>query len=483
MKTFLPHILCCLLSTAAASFAQMPAGPVGAPATASAATARTPQPWLQSAVIYEIFPRSFSPAGNLNGVTAKLDQLQQLGVNVLWLMPLHPVGQLQKKGPQGSPYAVRDYYAIDPGYGTKDDLHRLIDEAHRRHMRVIIDIVANHTAFDSVMMSHPDFYKHDAQGKILSPYDWTDVAALDYTNPKLRRYMIDMLLYWAKDFNLDGFRCDAAGEVPTDFWESARRELDHLHPGILMLAEASKPELLRSAFDLDYSWPMMAALNDILQHGQSASSLRTTLAQEAAAFPKQSVHMRMFDDHDEQRALGRYGAAGSLAAAALIFTLDGVPMIYNGMEVSDTTESGAPALFENLKIWWQAGEMRPEFPRYYDFLIALRAHEAALRQGATVWIHNSDEAHVVSYIRRTNEDEMLVAVNLSGTPFRGTLEAAGAWDEVVAPATRQRPNTNEAAPPEASVPAPALPALSLNSFGVRIFHRSLHGAAQPAPSH
>ena len=218
-------------------------------------------------MVYEIFPRSFSPAGNLNGVTAKLDDLQKLGVNVLWLMPLHPVGQVQKKGSEGSPYAVQDYYAINPSYGTKNDLHRLIDEAHRRHMRVIIDIVANHTSFDSVMMAHPDFYKHDASGKVLSPYDWTDVAALDYSNPKLRRYMVDMLLYWIKDFNLDGFRCDAAGEIPTDFWESARKELDQLHPGILMLAEASKPELLRSAFDLDYSWPMMATLNNIFERG------------------------------------------------------------------------------------------------------------------------------------------------------------------------------------------------------------------------
>ena len=114
---------------------------------------------------------------------------------MLWLMPINPVGQVQKKGSEGSPYAVQDYYAINPSYGTKEDMHRLIDEAHRRHMRVIIDIVANHTSFDSVMMTHPDFYKHDAQGKVLSPYDWTDVAALDYTNPTLRRYMTDMLLY------------------------------------------------------------------------------------------------------------------------------------------------------------------------------------------------------------------------------------------------------------------------------------------------
>ena len=429
---------------------------------------------LDASVIYEIFPRTFSPAGDLKGITAKLNNLEQLGINVLWLMPINPVGQIQKKGTEGSPYAVRDYYAINPSYGSKEDLHHLIDEAHRRHMKVIIDIVANHTSFDSVMMSHPNFYKHDAQGKVISPYDWTDVAALDYTNPELRRYMTDMLLYWIKTFDLDGFRCDAAGEVPTDFWESARKELNRLHPGILMLAEASKPELLRSAFDLDYSWPMMGALNNIIEHGAPASSLQATLEREQQLFPKNSMHMRMFDDHDEQRALARYGFQGSLAAAALIFTLDGVPMIYNGMEVSDPTESGAPALFEDLKIWWAAGQMRPEFPKFYDFMIPFRQHQPALLHGETVWVHNSAETQIVSYLRRTAGEEFLIAVNLSNTPFRGTLEtSSGAWDEVDVPHPKRRLNTNESGNAAAEVRQTALPALSLDAYQFRIFHQTL----------
>ena len=170
-------------------------------------------------------------------------------------MPIHPNGQLKKKGSLGSPYSVRDYYAIDPSLGTKEDLHRLVTEAHRRQMKVIIDMVANHTAWDSVMMAHPEYYKKDKQGQITYPYDWNDVAALDYSNPKLRRYMADVLIYWIKEFDLDGYRCDAAGEVPTSFWEDVRTELDKVKPDIPMLAEASKPELMRSAFDLDYSWP------------------------------------------------------------------------------------------------------------------------------------------------------------------------------------------------------------------------------------
>ena len=468
-----------LLAVACTS-AQMPALLPAPSQPLSSVKMRTAPLGLESSVIYEIFPRSFSAEGNLNGITNKLNDLQHLGVNVLWLMPLNPVGQLHKKGTEGSPYAVRDYYSINPSYGTKGDLHRLIDEAHRRRMKVILDIVANHTSFDSVMMSHHDFYKHDAQGKVLSPYDWTDVAALDYSNPQLRRYMTDMLLYWVKDFNLDGFRCDAAGEMPTDFWENTRQELDRVHPGILMLAEASKPELLRSAFDLDYSWPMMGALNNIMEHGAPASLLRTTLEHEQAVFPPHTMHMRMFDDHDEQRALARYGAEGSLAAAALIFTLDGVPMIYNGMEVSDPTESGAPALFENLRIWWQAGQMRPEFPRCYNFLIDFRTRQPALLHGATHWLHNSEEAHVVSYLRVAADEEFLVTINLSSSPFRGTVEASGTWDEVRVPAARRTHNTDQPDGPASEDSPSALPALSLDAFQFRFFHRRLNNTPHPS---
>ncbi|MBZ5538514.1 MAG: hypothetical protein LAO31_21425 [Acidobacteriia bacterium] len=191
----------------------------------ASAVARPVPAWVRDGVIYEVFPRDFSPEGNFNGITTRLDDLKNLGVTIVWLMPIHPVGQEGKKGTLGSPYAVRDYYSIDPAYGTKEDLHRLIAEAHHRGLKVILDMVANHTAWDSVLMKNPDFYRHDAGGKIVSPVpDWSDVAALNYDNPRLREYMVDMLKYWLREFNLDGFRCDVAGMIPTDFWEHARQE-------------------------------------------------------------------------------------------------------------------------------------------------------------------------------------------------------------------------------------------------------------------
>ena len=472
MKHLLTLSVCALFVRLLSASAQGPPLPATMPVKAAIAESINKSPeWLNSAVIYEINPRAFSPAGDLRGITAKLDQLESLGINVLWIMPIYPMGQIQKKGSEGSPYAVRDYYEIDHSYGSKEDLHQLIAEAHRRKMKVILDVVLNHTSLDSVLSKHSDFYKHDANGKILSPYDWTDVAALNYENPKLRQYMIEMLTYWVKVFDFDGFRCDAAGEVPTSFWEEARLELNRVHPGVLMLAEASRPELLSNAFDLDYSWPLLAAMNNVLEHGSPASSIELALIDEKKIFPSNSMHMRMFDDHDEQRALARYGAPGSIAVAALIFTLDGVPMIYNGMEVSDTTESGAPALFEPLKIWWDAGKLRPEFLRFYKFMISFRAQQTALRSGDTIWIHNSDEAHVLTYLRRSPDEELLITINLSATPFRGTVECPGSWAEVKVPDYNPYRNTNGQNGPQADDHEAALPALSLNSFQFRIFHR------------
>jgi glycosidase len=376
---------------------------------------------VRDGVIYEIYPRAFSQQGNFNAITARLDELKDLGVTILWLMPIHPIGQEKKKGTIGSPYAVRDYYGINPDYGTADDLKRLVREAHARGLKVIIDIVANHTSWDSVLMKHPEFYKHDAQGNITYPYDWYDIAALNYSNQELRRYMTDMLKHWIREFDLDGFRCDVAGEVPTDFWENARRELEQLKPDIVMLAEAHKAELSVSAFDLDYSWPLHTALTNVLQGRGRAFDLREAWEKEVKEWPRGALHMRFSDNHDERRAIARFGEPAALAASAFMFTLDGVPMIYNGMEVGDTTESGAPALFEKLPIFWAFAERRKEFPRFYKDIMARRRASVALRRGTLEWLRNSDEARVVSFVRRAGNEEVFVAINLSSRPFSGSV--------------------------------------------------------------
>ena len=251
-----------------------------APATRAAeagkerSAARQSPDWLRDAVIYEVFPRVFSPQGNFQGVIPQLDRLKDLGVSVLWLMPIHPMGKVKAKGTLGSPYAVRDYDAINPDYGTADDLKQLVDAAHRRGMKVFIDIVANHTAWDSALISqHPDWYRRDAAGQIVPPNpDWVDVAQLDYSNPALRKYMSGMLVRWLRDYGLDGFRCDYAIGVPRDFWESLRPQLDRVRPGLAFMAEADDPALLTRAFDIDYAWDFYHAMSDALSGKAPASS-------------------------------------------------------------------------------------------------------------------------------------------------------------------------------------------------------------------
>jgi glycosidase len=418
-------------------------------------------------VIYEVFPRAFSEQGNLKAITARLDDLKDLGVTILWLMPIHPIGQQKKKGTVGSPYAVRDYDAINPEYGTKQDLRSLVAQSHRRGLKVIIDIVANHTAWDSVLMKTPEFYDRDAGGRITSPHDWTDVAKLNYQNPKLREYMIGMLEYWLREFNLDGFRCDVAAEVPTDFWEQARARLERIKPDLVMLAEADKPDLLVKAFDLDYAWKFHSTLTQVLLRGAPASDLRAAWEQERREFPRGALHMRFSDNHDERRAIARFGEGGALAASVLMFTLDGVPLLYNGMEAGDTTESGAPALFERLPIFWQIIERRPQFPRIYREITNLRREHPALRRGDTTWLSNSDDTRVLTFLRRSPDEEVLVAINFSNRPFVGRVEApTGATFKDITPSI-------DGAPADASVKrAPPPPNLSLDAWDFRIFRRS-----------
>jgi glycosidase len=437
--------------------------------------ARPARDWVRDGVIYQIFPRNFSAEGNFNAITTQLDRLKDLGVTILWLMPIHPIGQEKKKGTIGSPYAVRDYYAINPDYGTKDDLKRLISEAHKRSLRVIIDIVANHTAWDSVLMKHPDWYKHDAKGNITYPYDWYDIAALNYANPELRRYMTEMLKYWIRDFDLDGFRCDVAGEVPTEFWENARAELDKIKPDIFMLAEAHKPDLEVKAFELDYSWPLHSALTDVLQGRAPAAELRAAWEKESGEWPRGALHLRFSDNHDERRAIARFGEPAALAASVLMFTLDGVPLIYNGMEVGDTTESGAPALFEKLPIFWAIAARRPEFPRFYWQITRLRSQHDALRRGSMTWLRNSDASRVVSYERSGKGEDIVVVINFSNRPFVGSVEVASgqSFQDIT-------PDVRPPLPPDAPAPEVAkrarinsLPSIAIDAWGYRIFIRRM----------
>jgi len=427
---------------------------------AASAIARTSPDWLRNGVIYEIFPRDFSQAANLQGVTAKLDDMKKLGVNILWIMPIQPIGEKARKGEYGSPYSIRDYYAVNPDYGTLDDYKTLVAEAHKRGMKVIMDLVANHTAWDSVMMTNRDFYKQNSAGEVIPPVPgWSDVAGLNYSNLQLRAYMIAMMKYWVQTCDIDGFRCDVAYMVPTDFWEQARAALEQIKPDIMMLAEASKPELLTNAFDIDYNWPLLGTMNKVIDDGAPATSIRDTWENEQAQFPKNSLHMEISDDHDESRAVARYGIHGALAASALMFTLDGVPVLYNGMEVGDATESGDPALFDKLPILWDPKD-RPPLREIYHSLIQLRKKYPCFENHQVQWLHNSDENDVVSFMRSDDKDQFVVVINFSSRPLSGSVDL---------PDKSFHPIRISGMPDNGDGPAQ----FHLDGFGWQIYHRSI----------
>jgi len=313
-----------------------------------------------------------------------------------------------------------------------------------------------------VLMAHPEYYKHNASGKIIPPDPgWLDVAALNYQNPKLREYVVTVMKYWVQTCDIDGFRCDVASMVPKDFWEDARAQLESIKPDVMLLAEASKPELLVKAFDIDYAWPMMTTLNDVLIKGAPASRLRACWEKDQREFPLDALHMRMSDNHDEARAVSRFGVRGALAASALMFTLDGVPMLYNGMEVGDATESGDPALFEKRPIFWKPRD-RPPLRECYRDLIRLRKEFVTFRGGKVVWLHNSKEESLVTFERADEKSAFVVVINFSNRPVTGEVEIEGAEDFVPVPITGM-----------ATAPAADFPSVHMGGFDWRIYRRSL----------
>ncbi len=257
--------------------------------------------------------------------------------------------------------------------------------------------------------------------------------------------------------------------MPTDFWETARTRLERIKPDIMLLAEASKPDLLVKAFDVDYGWPLMHALDDVLLKGAPASNLRASWEQSQRQFPRDTLHLQITDDHDEARAISRFGVRGALAASAFMFTMDGVPLLYNGMEVGDATESGDPALFDKLPVFWSPKE-RPHFREIYRGLIQLRKEWPALRGGRVVWLPNSNEESLVSFKRADEHNEFAVVINFSNRPLTGRVEVNNC-DEF-------KPLRIPGMP---AVPDQDFPLVHLGGFDWRVYQRSL-AAVNPATS-
>lgn len=394
-------------------------------------TASSPVPeWLPSAVIYEANLRQGTPTRDLKGLQRRLPALRDMGVDVVWLMPIHPISVAERKGKLGSYYAVQDYKKVNPEFGTMEDLKEFVRTAHAYGMKVILDEVCNHTGADNVWVTeHPEYYARNKEGKMYGPYDWTDVYKLDYSNPATRAAMADALKFWITEADIDGYRCDVAGEVPTDFWEVVRPQLQALKP-VLMLAEAAKPELLVKGFDVDYAWPMKDVFNSIAatkginewakakgekRPTMNAQDIPALLKKQQTEYPANAIHMNMITNHDlnswEGTEFQRFGPATG-AFAVLSYTLPGVPMMYTGQEVGF---NHGFEFFEQDSI--MPSQEANEFTVFYEALNSLKHKNRALDAGANggaTRFYTASNPDLLTFTRSKEGNEVTVIANLSG---------------------------------------------------------------------
>ncbi|HEY7237047.1 MAG TPA: alpha-amylase family glycosyl hydrolase [Gemmatimonadaceae bacterium] len=394
--------------------------------TARAQTAVPHPQWARKAVLYEINVRQYTPEGTFAALDRWLPHLDSLGVDVLWLMPVQPIGKLNRKGPLGSYYSISNYRAINPEFGTAAGLSKFISDAHRHGKKVVLDWVPNHTSFDHVWITqHPDWYVHRPDGSISNARDnenhetdWTDVAELDYGKPAMRRAMIADMRWWLDSMHVDGFRCDVAGGVPMDFWRDARRELTAVRPDLYMLAEAEGPQFY-SAFDATYGWELHHMLNEIAQGKRPTADLDAYLARQRKDYPAGAERMYFTSNHDENSWSGtefeRMGA-NHLPAFILAATMqDGIPLIYTGQEASLRKRL---RFFEKDTVDWTG----PSLVAFYRAVIDLKHANASLWNGADggeeVKLETDGGSRVYAFTRTKGDNTVLVAVNFGDAPAR-----------------------------------------------------------------
>lgn len=381
--------------------------------------------WTRSANIYEVNIRQYTPEGTFNAFSRHLPRLKSMGVDILWLMPVYPIGKLNRKGSLGSYYSISDYKAVNPEFGTMDDFDNLVSEIHRLGMHVILDWVANHTSFDHVWTKeHPEWYIHDEDGNISVPRDndgkltdWTDVADLNYDNAGMRQEMIREMLFWTGRHHVDGFRCDIASFVPLDFWQECRAELNKTGKYFL-LAEAEDPAFHDKAFDMTYSWTIHHKMVDVAQGRDNAAGLAKTIIENQQKFPQDAYRMLFIDNHDENSWQGtipsRFGK-GYRTFAVLTYTLPGMPLMYSGQE---STLDKSLRFFDKDTIDFKNFPLQD----FYTRLNSLKHNHPCLANGSFggkfAIVGNNYPEKIMVFTRKSGKDEMVVMVNLSDQFYR-----------------------------------------------------------------
>ena len=389
--------------------------------------------WTYKSVMYEVNIRQFSPEGTFAGVEAQLPRLKELGVDILWLMPMYEIGTEGRKGTLGSYYAISDYKKVNPEFGTMEDFEHLVAEAHKLGFKVILDWVANQTAPDNVWMTEKpaDFYERDSLGNAIYEYDWTDTRSLNYENEDVWWAQDDAMRFWLAK-GVDGFRCDAAGEVPAEFWKGILPKMNKDYPDIYLLAEAERDNLADASetFDANYAWELHHLLNSLAQGRKTVADLKDYVTRDAARFPKEAFRLTFTSNHDENSWSGtefeREGAAAN-ACAVLCFTLpQSQPLIYTGQEIG---LSRRLEFFEKDPITdWSANE----YTAFWKKLVDLKHNNPALaageKGGDIVWWELPEGLDgIVAFHREVKGNKVIVVANFGIAPPE---EPAGAPSEV-----------------------------------------------------
>lgn len=394
------------------------------PAIASV-TSRALPTWAKNATLYEVNIRAYTPQGTFNAFKKHLPRLKKLGVKVLWLMPIHPISQTHRNGTLGSPYAVDNYREVNPDMGTAADFKALVKAAHAQGFKIIMDWVANHTGWDNPWIHNAGWYT-TVNGVIQPPNrDWLDVADLNYGNSDMRAAMIDAMKYWVTDFGVDGFRCDYANGVPTDFWESASAQLQAIKPTFMLAESEGDSSELVSAFNANYSWSLLNRMNSAANYGSDASSLATAIDVLNFNYSNGTFPVTFITNHDqnawngtEYERLGRFVNRFS----ALYFTAPGMPLIYSGQEVGLKTRL---RLFEKDTISWTKSPVTD----FYTKLVSLKTKNAALWNGSfggEAVVYEGTDPMVLTYSRTKGKDHVIVAINLQDTKTSTTIDTGSA---------------------------------------------------------
>jgi glycosidase len=365
-------------------------------------------PDRQDVVMYQVNIRAFSNKGNFAGVIARLDSIKALGVNVIYLMPIYPIGQIRSIN---SPYCVRDYRAVNHEFGTLNDLRALVDSAHSKRMSVILDWVANHTSWDNAWINtNKSWYVQGPSGDIISPNGWNDVAQLNFNNSSMRLQMIRNMKYWVFTANIDGFRCDYADGPPDDFWKQAIDSLRGIKTRkLLLLAEGSRSSNYASGFDFNFGFSFYHTLKSIYANNSSVQLIDNINNIESDGAVNGQKVVRYITNHDVNSSDGTpldlfNGKNGSKAAFVVAALMNSVPMIYNGEEVGMSSSIKFP--FTSVKIDWTVGQDMTDF---YKKVIAIRNNSNAIRRGNVIPYSDQD---VCVFIKQKELEKVLVIINL-----------------------------------------------------------------------